>query len=59
MSSLIQAFREWQARQTYRNAVRFFDRMRADARRLHAPTKHIDRAQQEWLHRALRGGDVA
>ena len=56
---MIRWFREWQARQTYRNAVRFFDRMRADARRLHAPTKHIDRAQQEWLYRALRGGDVA
>ena len=53
MNALFQAFREWQARQTYRNAVRFFDRMRADARRLHAPTKHIEQAQREWLHRAL------
>ena len=53
MNALIQAFREWQARRTYRNAVRFFDGLKANARRLHAPTKYIEQAQREWPHRAL------
>ena len=56
---IISRYHQWRSARAYRNAVRFFDRMKADARRLHAPTKYIERAQQEWLHRALRGGDVA
>lgn len=52
---LINLYHQWRAARAYRNAVRFFDRMKADARRLHAPTKYIERAQQEWLYRALRG----
>lgn len=55
---ILTAYRNWKAAQAYRDAVRFFERMKADARRWHAPTKHIEAAQREWLHRALRGGDA-
>lgn len=58
MSRLFQAYREWKAARTYRQALRFFEGLKANARRLHAPTRYIEAAQREWLHRALRGGDA-